>query len=69
MNVKRLEWLARVHLPELGHDDVVLARVELDAHRLAQDDWRGEFSLGEATHSVIATTEKTFLDRHSDSPS
>ena len=38
----------RVHLPELGHDDVVLARVELDAHRLAQDDWRGDFSLGEA---------------------
>jgi hypothetical protein len=38
----------RVRLPELGHDDVVLARVELDAHRFAQDDWRGDFMLGDA---------------------
>jgi hypothetical protein len=38
----------RVRLPELGHEDIVLGRVELDAHRVAQDDWRGEFFIGPA---------------------
>jgi hypothetical protein len=38
----------RVRLPELGRDEIVLARVELDAHRLMQDEWRGELMLGEA---------------------
>jgi hypothetical protein len=38
----------RVRLPELGHDAIVLTRVELDAHRLAQDEWHGEFYIGTA---------------------
>jgi hypothetical protein len=38
----------RIRLPELGGDVIVLARVEIDAHRLAQHEWRGELVLGEA---------------------
>ncbi|WP_280153692.1 biosynthetic peptidoglycan transglycosylase [Piscinibacter sp. XHJ-5] len=37
----------RIHLPELGDDAVALARVTIDAHRLAQDRWRGELALGD----------------------
>jgi hypothetical protein len=42
----------RLHWPELGRDDVVLSRIELTARRLAQDDWRGEFVLGDAPQAV-----------------
>ncbi|HEV7915814.1 MAG TPA: biosynthetic peptidoglycan transglycosylase [Albitalea sp.] len=42
----------RLRLPELGDDVIVLTRVQVDAHRRAQDDWRGEFSLGDAPHAV-----------------
>jgi hypothetical protein len=42
----------RVRIDELGVDDIVLSRVEITAQRMAQDQWRGEFALGETTHAV-----------------
>jgi len=42
----------RVRVAELGADEIVLTRVELQAHRSAQNAWRGEFSLGDAPHAV-----------------
>ena len=42
----------RIRLPELGDDDIVLTRVQIDAQRLAQDEWRGEFVLGDAAHAI-----------------
>lgn len=38
----------RFRLRELGDDTITLARVEIDAHRLAQHEWRGELRLGDA---------------------
>lgn len=37
----------RIRLHELGDDEVVLARVQVDAQRLGQRTWRGGFILGD----------------------
>ncbi|HJV61109.1 MAG TPA: biosynthetic peptidoglycan transglycosylase, partial [Albitalea sp.] len=42
----RLQWR------ELGDEPLVLARVELLAHRPTPDQWTGEFVLGDAPHAV-----------------
>jgi hypothetical protein len=39
-------------VPELGRDPLVLAQVRIEVHRRAQDQWQGEFVLGDDAHAV-----------------
>ena len=53
----------RIKLAELGHDEIVLARVEIEAQRPSPQEWRGEFALGEAPQ-VVRGRWKGGFDAH-----
>lgn len=42
----------RIHLPELGDDEMVLPRLQLDAERFGQQEWRGQFMLGDTPQAL-----------------
>lgn len=53
----------RIRLPELGDEEVVLPRLQLDAERFGQQEWRGSFILGHAPQALRGRWKAGFDSR------